>query len=243
MLNTPEEYIDSLNGDKRLWLCEFITHMKNAHPDINPIMFRQRPMYKVGNSYVLFAVAKEHFSIHTLNFDLLVKLKEKLKNADYGKGCIKVKFKDVEAQPILKNFCDEIIQQNSFPDAPKTEVVIEAPYEMKLANAFSGVKAKWLPLYESLRDAARVNLLEFVEYFPAVNVLWKHTSTFLSISAVSNALRIEFFSDSIHTERLPIKTLQTSKYRVAHTVELTDNSNFANLINWISESYSLTIKK
>lgn len=242
MLTTPLEYVETLSGPGCEWLAEFLQYMGSRHPDITPVMFRQRPMFKIGKSYVMFTVAKEHFTLHTLNFDLVEGLKAILPKAEFGKGSVKVKFSDTIAKPVLKGFCDEIIRLNLLPDAHAVSVAPALPYEEKLVNAFSVGKAKWLPLYEALRDRAKARLPEFTEYFPAANVLWKHNSAFAQISAVASLMRIEFFSDSIHPERNPVKTLQTSKNRFAHTVETVDDACFGQLLDWIEESYFLTKK-
>ncbi len=242
MLTTPQEYVDSLSSPGREWLQEFLAYMTQKYPDIAPVMFRQRPMFKVGKSYVMFTVAKEHFSLHTLNFDLIENIRGVLSKADFGKGCVKVRFSDTAAKPVLKELCDEVVRLNMLPDAPAVDVVPDLPYEVKLNTAFSGGKVKWLPLYETLRDRAKERLPQFTEYFPAVNVLWKHTSTFAQISAVSGAMRVEFYLNRLHTEINPVKTLQTSKNRVAHMVEARDETMFYELLDWIAQSYALTEK-
>lgn len=242
MIESLQAYIDSVPMPAKVWLEEFSAYMAETHPDIAPVMFRQRPMYKVGKSYVMFTVAKDHFTFHTLNFELIEALKEKLPKASFGKGSAKVRFTDMDAKPVLKAMCDEVIQLNLWDNPPPVDVVPELPYEEKLQNAFNGGKAKWLPLYETLRDAAKGVLPPFVEYFPAVNVRWKHTSTFAEISAVSATMRVEFYADVLHPEYNAVKAVQLSKNRVAHTVEVRDASEFAALLPWIAASHALTQK-
>ncbi len=242
MLTTPKEYADSLDEAGKSWLTEFLQYMDEAHGDIPPIMFRQRPMFKVGQSYVLFSVAKTYFTVHTLNFDLIETLHDTLPRASFGKGCVKVKFSDDAAKPILKALIDEIVRLNQLECPPEVDVVPDLPYEEALVKAFSGSKDIWLPLYEALRDAARERLPAWVEYFPAVGLRWKHESTFADIGATKTALRVEFYLDAAHPECRPIKTVQTSKNRVAHTVELTDADGIGALLDWIAASYELTKK-
>ncbi len=242
-MTTPEEYMASLDGEGRIWLAEFLDYMRERHGALQPIMFRQRPMFKVGKSYVLFTVAKEHFAVHTLNFDLIEAIRKDLPKAKYGKGCVQVKFADVAAKPALKALCDEVVRLNSLPNPPEVDVTPSLPYEENLRKAFSSGKAKWLPLYEVLRDQAKAKLSEFTEYFPAANVLWKHGTTFAQISAVSGSLRVEFFASRLCPERNPIKVLQTSANRVAHTVECRDENGMDEILGWIAESYQLTNNK
>lgn len=239
MLTTPEQYLGTLEGPGRAWLEAFLTHMSEKHADIAPIMFRQRPMYRVGESYVLFSVAQRHFTVHTLNFELIEALRERLPGAGFGKGSVNVKFTDEAARALLFALCDEVVRLNRLADAPPVDVVPEQPYAVKLQKAFSGGKAKWLPLYEALLHAARARLPEFIEYFPAVNVLWKRGSTFAQFSAVAGALRVEFFSDAEHPERNPIKLVRTSANRVAHIVECREPGDLASALHWIAESCEL----
>ena len=105
MLPSPQAYLDALTGPGREWLAGFLAHMAENHPDIAPVMFRRRPMFKVGKSYVLFTVAKANFNVHTLNFDLIARLKPCLPQASFGKGSVQVKFADVAAKPVLIELC------------------------------------------------------------------------------------------------------------------------------------------
>lgn len=242
MLTTPQEYVDLLDSPGKEWLAEFLAYMAERHAELEPVMFRQRPMFKVGKSYVLFSVAKEHFAVHTLNFDLIEQTKEKLPRAGYGKGSVKVKFTDAKAKPVLKELCDEVVRLNQLDNPPPVDVVPDRPYEEKLASAFKGSKARWMPLYRSLLLAAQARLDPFTEYFPAVNVLWKHTATFAQISAVATALRVEFYADEHHPEYEPIKITRLSKNRIAHVVEVVDDVRIEELHGWIEASYHLTRK-
>lgn len=237
---SPQDYVDSVPSPGKDWLVEFLGYMDAQYPDLQPVMFRQRPMFKVGESYLLFTVAKEHFTLHTLNFDLIEGVKDKLPRAAFGKGSVKVRFADVDAKPVLKALCDEVIRVNRLPSPPPVDVVPERPYAESLQAAFGGVKAAWLPLYTELVAAARAQLPPFTEYFPAVNVRWKHGSTFAEISAVSSALRVEFYADGEHPEYGAIKVVRLSKNRVAHTIALTDASGLPELLPRLLASYALT---
>lgn len=241
MLVTPQDYTQSLSSPGKNWLIEFMGYMQANHGNTAPVMFRQRPMYKFGKSYILFTVAKTHFTVHTLNFELIEALKPKLPSAAFGKGSVKVKFSDTGAKPLLKQLCDEVARLNSLPNPPPVDVVRVRPYEENLDAAFPGGKAKWLPLYKTLHSEAKQKLPPFVEYFPAINVLWKHKTTFAQISAVAGALRVEFYASAPHPECAPVKILQTSKNRVAHTVEITTPAQLGDVIGWVAQSYTLTL--
>ncbi|MBN2005359.1 MAG: hypothetical protein JXA21_18525 [Anaerolineae bacterium] len=115
MINTPEEYLASVGEPGRTWLEEFFAYMREKHPELKITMFRQCPMYKFKQSYldgyVMFTVAKTHFTFHTLDFDLIEEMKSKMPRAGFGKGSIKVKFTDTAAIPELKTLCDRVIER------------------------------------------------------------------------------------------------------------------------------------
>ncbi len=242
MLETPQEYAATLEGPGASWFQEFFDYMREKHAGIEPIMFRQRPMFRVGKSYVMFTVAKDHFSLHTLNFELIEELKSKLPRAGFGKGCANIKFADEAAKPVLKALVDEVVRLNTLENPPPVDVAPELPYEQRLANAFAGRKAKWIPLYQALLDSAKAHLPGFVEYFPAAGVLWKHPTTFAQLDSTTGALRVSLYLESPRAELGAIRIEQLSKRRALHTLELTGPEGIEALLNTLSESYALTSK-
>ena len=113
VITTPQEYLDSLRGAGKEWFAEFWAYMNEMHPEYSITMFRQRPMYKKEDSYskgyLMFTVAKSHFTVHTLYFDIIEEMKNTLPGAEFGKGCVKVKFKDIYMKNSLKGMCDKVI--------------------------------------------------------------------------------------------------------------------------------------
>jgi len=113
MITTPQEYLDSLIGAEKEWLNEFLMYMKESHPEQSITMFRQRPMYKKEKSYLkgylMFTTAKNHFAVHTLYFDIIEEMKAILPDAEFGKGCVKVKYKDIDKKAALKEMCNKVI--------------------------------------------------------------------------------------------------------------------------------------
>ena len=97
MITTPQEYLDTLESDAKDWLNEFFTYMGKKHKKQSITMFRQRPMYKKEENYLkgylMFTANPKHFAVHTLYFDIVEEMKSILPEADFGKGCVKVKYK------------------------------------------------------------------------------------------------------------------------------------------------------
>lgn len=110
-----------------------------------------------------------------------------------------------------------------------------------MANVvFSGVRAKWLPLYEQLRGMAMDKLGVFDEHETSNAVLWRYHSAFAEVSANKACMVVAFASDVLHDEWESSKVLQTSKSRVVHYFEVTDNALFPELIERITQAYILT---
>lgn len=109
-----------------------------------------------------------------------------------------------------------------------------------IQSIFSGQRMKWLPLYQELKEMASEQLGTFEEEIKTKAIAWKHTSTFAEISAKVGCLVVGFASDTIHDEWEPVKVVQTSKNRVAHYFEVTDNHSFLLILERIKQSYELT---
>nr|WP_315024510.1 DUF5655 domain-containing protein [uncultured Aminipila sp.] len=110
-----------------------------------------------------------------------------------------------------------------------------------MANSiFSGVREKWLPLYEQFHNMAQKKLGVFDEYHTSGKVLWKHNSSFVEITAKKDCMVVAFASDILHDEWKHSKVLQTSKNRVVHYFEVTDDTFFPELIEHINQAYILT---
>ncbi|SHO42990.1 Uncharacterized conserved protein YdhG, YjbR/CyaY-like superfamily, DUF1801 family [Anaerocolumna xylanovorans DSM 12503] len=109
-----------------------------------------------------------------------------------------------------------------------------------MSPIFTGVRAKWLPLYKELHGMAAEKLGTFEEYETSSTLTWKHNSTFAEISGKKDCMVVGFASDSIHEEWEPAKVVRTSKNRVTHYFEVTDNKQFPELLERIVRAYDLT---
>lgn len=104
---------------------------------------------------------------------------------------------------------------------------------------FSGVREKWLPLYKEFRDMMAERLGPFEEQMTTSAVLWKHRSTFADISFKKAGMVVAVAAETLHNEWNPTKVLQTSKNRVIHYFEITDNSAFADLAERVATAYQM----
>jgi hypothetical protein len=115
-LETVEEYLDSLAEPARSWVAEFVADTREHYPSVPPFMFRQRPMFKFGRSYqqgyVMFTAARAHFSVHSVEFDLIEQLKADLPGATFGKGNVKVRYTDEAAKPVLYDYVAKVMARH-----------------------------------------------------------------------------------------------------------------------------------
>lgn len=115
-MDTVNNYINSFEGEKKDWLTAMVTFMRENFPNMEEKISYQMPTYKFKGMYIAFSVAKDHFSFHTLDFEMIEELKTLLPQAKFGKGCAKVKYSDKAAIPILFNMCQKIIaRRNQLP--------------------------------------------------------------------------------------------------------------------------------
>ncbi len=116
MIETLEAYLAELDEPARTWVAEFTDYVGAAYPSLQVTMFRQRPMFKFGRTYtdgyVMFTAAKSHFTLHAIEFDLIEAFRPRLPRASFGKGSIKVKFGDVDAKPVLREFVDQVMARH-----------------------------------------------------------------------------------------------------------------------------------
>ncbi len=118
---TPRQYLDQAPEAGRPWLQEFWHYLAVRAPRLEPVMFRQVPMYRFEASYlkgyVMFTAAKGHFSVHAIDFDLVAAAQATIPGAFGGKGSVSVKYTNEGAKPALKEFVDVVLARHGFLDA------------------------------------------------------------------------------------------------------------------------------
>ena len=107
-------------------------------------------------------------------------------------------------------------------------------------GVFTGVRAKWRPLYAVLKDQAEEEIGPFQVAETAGAILWKHSASFTEIRAKASGLVVAIPSDVVRDEWQPDKTLQTSKNRVVHYFEVTDDRLFPDFATRIAAAWALT---
>lgn len=112
-METVQEYVESFGGIGREWLDTLMTYMHKHHPELRETLSYQIPTFKFGKMYIAFSLAKTHFSLHTLDFEMIEQIKGQLPQAKYGKGCVKVKYANREEIPTLFQAIDLIVERNS----------------------------------------------------------------------------------------------------------------------------------
>lgn len=119
MANTVDEYINNFDGEKKEWLSTFVTFMRENYPEIAEVISYQMPMFKFNGTYIAFSVAKDHFTYHSLDFEMIEELKNLLPKAKFGKGSAKVNYSDREYIPILFDMSRRIVERSKTLKAKK----------------------------------------------------------------------------------------------------------------------------
>lgn len=118
--NEVDKYLLGFEGVQREWLVTFVEYMRKKYPNIEEVISYKMPTYKLGTgkkrNYIAFSVGKSHFSLHTIDFEYIVLLKEELSKPGKGKGCVNVPFNKAEEQKILFKGIDKLIERKSIND-------------------------------------------------------------------------------------------------------------------------------
>lgn len=112
-----DNYINNLDGEHKKWIKTFINYMRKNHSNLEELMYYSMPAYKLENykktkNFICFSSAKNHISMHTLDFEYIVELKKKLTNAGKGKGCVNIHFDDESVKEIIFNAIEKIISRD-----------------------------------------------------------------------------------------------------------------------------------
>lgn len=77
-------------------LAWFIAYMGKTHPGLKPVISYGIPTYKLGGKrrYVAFSLAKDHYTFHSTDFDIIDELRGKIPGAGKGRGSIHLKYDD-----------------------------------------------------------------------------------------------------------------------------------------------------
>lgn len=108
-------YIDGLVGEQKEWMQFFVDYMRKNHSELEEVISFKMPTYKLGSgklrNYISFSPAKNHFSMHSMDFEYISILKEKLKKPGKGKGCVNVSYSNIDEKDILIQGIEEIIKR------------------------------------------------------------------------------------------------------------------------------------
>lgn len=101
-----DDYINSLDEDRKSCVNEFADFMKTEFPEITPKISFAMPMWWAGvkmyDGYVAISAAKKHYSIHFHDENYILNMKKTLLNCSFGKKCINVKYGDEQSIVIVK---------------------------------------------------------------------------------------------------------------------------------------------
>ena len=115
-MNAVDDYINRYEGVKKEWLTIFVTFMRENFPGVQEIISYQMPTYKFNRNYIAFSIAKDHFTYHSLDFEMIEALKNLLPKAKFGKGSAKVNYNDRAAIPILFEMSRKIVERSKAND-------------------------------------------------------------------------------------------------------------------------------
>lgn len=115
--NAIDEYLKTLHGDEKEWNETFIHYMREHYPALQEVISFKMPTYKLGSgkerNYIAFGFGKKHFSLHSMDFEYIAALKQKLSKPGKGKGCVNVPFSQTNEKEILFRAIDDIVHRSA----------------------------------------------------------------------------------------------------------------------------------
>jgi uncharacterized protein YdhG (YjbR/CyaY superfamily) len=111
-MNDVDAYLNRHEGVQKEWLTTFVSFMREQFPQLPEGISYQIPTYKFDKTYIAFSVAKEHFTFHTTDFEMIEALKTQLPNAKFGRGSAKVPYTSRESIPILFEMARTIVARH-----------------------------------------------------------------------------------------------------------------------------------
>lgn len=108
-------YIEGLEEEAKAWTMYFVGYMRANHPGLEEVISFKMPTYKLGSgkerNYISFGYGKSHFSLHSMDFEYMAMLKEKLSKPGKGKGCVNIPFSQVKERETILQAIEDIIER------------------------------------------------------------------------------------------------------------------------------------
>ena len=115
-MNSIDEYISQFNNKQAEWLNYFVNYMQLKHSSIDAVISYSIICYYLGSgknkNFVAFSAAKEHFSLHTLDFEYIELLKKQLKKPGKGKACVNIPYNNDFEKPLIMEAIDTLIERH-----------------------------------------------------------------------------------------------------------------------------------
>jgi uncharacterized protein YdhG (YjbR/CyaY superfamily) len=106
-----EEFVEDCTEVQREHVLPLLDYMRRKYPEWKEGLSYQMPMFRFKKQYIAFSVATRHFSLHSLDFELIASAKELFPKAEFGKGCVKVSYTEPEPFERLFGICDSIVER------------------------------------------------------------------------------------------------------------------------------------
>ena len=113
MIESIENYRETLNDLGKEWLDYVMNHLKEKHSSYELVLFYKRPVLKINREiFLMLGGGKNHFSIYTTDFEYVEMIKaEKNKGLKFGKSAILFPLNKKEYMEKVLSICDEVISR------------------------------------------------------------------------------------------------------------------------------------
>lgn len=121
-MNDVDQYLENLEEGKDREIRILAKYMRENHPNLEEVISFRMPTYILkkgkGRNYISFSAASSHWSMHSLDFEEMERVRGEVKNGGKGKGCVNVSYGDTQGLEIVMRAIERIIKRQKEVGTP-----------------------------------------------------------------------------------------------------------------------------
>lgn len=105
-------------------------------------------------------------------------------------------------------------------------------------TVFTGVRARWQPLYAALMARVQAQTGPVEVKVSGARIMLKHGTTFAEVAVRGSGLTVALVTDEAHADWCADSVRQASKRRVTHTFAMADEARLADIAGYLALAYA-----
>jgi len=108
-MNDVDAFLNEQTESAKARFMPLLSHMRKNHPELKDQLYYGMPAWRKGKyDFIAFSFHAAHFTLHTLDFEVLATLKTRHPKAKFGKGSYQIRYQDEAAAAELPSILDEL---------------------------------------------------------------------------------------------------------------------------------------